>query len=156
MAFDISAVGAKIVFSNPNLTIDEFSDEGTPFECPDIDVSTNAKNLNGEMISSRTPSVYQFSITVIPGSAADVTMRDWLAKSAIQPGNNNATDAFYIGQCEISLPQVYSPDGGAFSTNNSVTFSNIRIKSGPPGPSTSAEGRMSARTYTFEAEKFSR
>ena len=53
MAFDISAVGAKVVFSNPDLTIDEFSDEGTPFECPDVDVSTNAKNLNGETKSSR-------------------------------------------------------------------------------------------------------
>ena len=29
MAFDISSVGAEIVFSNPNLTIDEFSDEGS-------------------------------------------------------------------------------------------------------------------------------
>ena len=31
---------------------------------------------------------------------------------------------------------------------------NGRFKSSPTGPSSSAEGRMSARTYTFEMEDF--
>ena len=42
------------------------------------------------------------------------------------------------------------PNGGA----RSYTYTNARIQSGPTGPTSSAEGRMGARTYTFEAEGF--
>lgn len=158
MAKDISAVGAKIVFSNlgggAGLTISEFSDEGTPFDCPDVDVSTNAKNLNGEMISSRTPSVIPFSITVIPGSVADIRLREAVARSLIRPSNSTPNDVEYIDTVTITMPRVTTRGGSAVASNNSVTFSNVRIKSGPTGPSTSAEGRMAARTYSFEAEDF--
>lgn len=159
MAKDISAVGAKIVFSNlggsaAGLTISEFSDEGTPFDCPDIDVSTNAKNLNGEMISSRTPSVIPFSITVIPGSLADIRLREALAKALIRPSNNKENDVEYINSVTITMPSVTTHGGSVVADRNSVTFTNVRFKSGPTGPSTSAEGRQAARTYSFEAEDF--
>ena len=159
MAKDISAVGAKIVFSNlggsaAGLTISEFSDEGTPFDCPDVDVSTNAKNLNGEMISSRTPSVIPFSVTVISGSVADIRLREAVARSLIRPSNNTPNDVEYINTVTITMPLVTTRGGSAVAGSNTVTFSNVRIKSGPTGPSTSAEGRMSARTYSFEAEDF--
>lgn len=159
MAKDISAVGAKIVFSNlggsaAGLTISEFSDEGTPFDCPDVDVSTNAKNLNGEMISSRTPSVIPFSVTVIPGSIADIMLREAVARSLIRPSNNTPNDVEYIDTVTITMPSVTTSGGSAVADRNTVTFSNVRIKSGPTGPSTSSEGRMSARTYSFEAEDF--
>lgn len=158
MAKDISAVGAKIVFSNlgggAGLTISEFSDEGTPFDCPDVDVSTNAKNLNGEMISSRTPSVIPFSITVMPGSVADIRLRAAVAGSLIRPSNNTPNDVEYINTVTITMPLVTTRGGSAVAGSNTVTFSNVRIKSGPTGPSTSAEGRMSPRTYSFEAEDF--
>ena len=159
MAKDISAGGAKIVFSNlggssAGLTISEFSDEGTPFDCPDVDVSTNAKNLNGEMISSRTPSVIPFSVTVIPGSIADIRLREAVARSLIRPSNNTPNDVEYINTVTITMPLVTTRGGSAVAGSNTVTFSNVRIKSGPTGPSTSSEGRMSARTYSFEAEDF--
>lgn len=148
MAKDISAVGAKVVFSGGlSLTITEFSDEGTPFDSPDVDVSTNAKNLNGEMISSRTPSVIPFSVTVIPGTVADEKLAAFFKKSLIQPGGINAIGSLYCN-CTITIPDVYGADGGA----RTVSYTNCRAKSGPMGPSTSAEGRLSARTYTFEAE----
>lgn len=163
MAKDISAVGSKIVIkcNGDQLVIDEFSDEGTPFDAPDVDVSTNAKNLNGEMISSRTPSVYPFSVTVIPGSLADEKLRHLLMQSAIQPGNNTPGDVYYC-EVTVTIPRVTqaggmvsTSDGGVVGISNEVTYSRCRIKSGPTGPSTSAEGRLAARTYTFEAEGMS-
>lgn len=162
MAKDISAVGAKIVFgggSLDGLVISEFSDEGTPFDCPDVDVSTNEKNLNGEMISSRTPSVYPFSITVIPGSYADSMLRRAFARNALNINNNNQEDAQYIDSVTITMPKQIARgssgyQGGSPSFNTTTTFTNVRMKSGPTGPSTSAEGRMAARTYSFEAENF--
>lgn len=157
MALDISAVGARVSFSNGlNLEITEFSDEGTPFDAPDVDVSTNAKNLNGTMISSRTPSVYPFSVTVIPGSLADITLAQFFADSAIQPGNNSPSTAKWC-DCEISIPAgVQSGDGASGVTLSAryARYTRCRAKNGPTGPSTSAEGRLAARTYSFEAEGY--
>ena len=152
---DISTVGAKIDITfndNKRKIITQFSDEGTPFECPDVDVSTNAKNLNGQMISSRTPSVYPVSITVIPGSQEDLFLQRRLADAAIQPGNVKSIAALAISSLIVSIPAIN--ESGEGSSAIDYTFKNGRLKSGPMGPSTSAEGRMSARTYTFEFEKY--
>lgn len=163
MAKDISAVGAKIAFSGGSLdglVISEFSEEGTPFECSDVDVSTNAKNLNGEMISSRTPSVIPFSVTVMPGSVADMRLSKALHKAMIVPGNSDQSASVEWYECTVTLPNVANAgtvvgDASGMFTKRDVTLSNCRIKAGPTGPSTSAEGRLSARTYSFEAESVS-
>ena len=156
MAMDISTVGAKIRFSGAiNLTISEFSDEGTPFDAPDIDASENRKNLNGTMISSRTPSVYPFSVTVIPNSKSDIALSKLLMKSSIQPGGLTAVGDLYV-DCVITVPATYGSGAGAneASGTHDYIYTKARIKGGPTGPTSSAEGRMGARTYTFEAEGF--
>ena len=152
---DISTVGAKIDIKfkdNKQKTITQFSDEGTPFECPDVDVSTNAKNINGQMISSRTPSVYPVSITVIPGSEEDMFLQRRLAEAAIQPGNVTSIAELAISSLIVSVPAIDESGEGSHAID--YTFTNGRLKGGPMGPSSSAEGRMSARTYTFEFEKY--
>ena len=152
---DISTVGAQIVIKfkdNKQKTITQFSDEGTPFECPDVDVSTNAKNLNGQMVSSRTPSVYPVSITVIPGSEDDMFLQRRLADAAIQPGNVKSIGELAVSSLTVSVPAINESGEGSHAIN--YTFTNGRLKNGPMGPSTSAEGRMSARTYTFEFGKY--
>lgn len=147
--FDISAVGASIQFTGGlKTTINQFSDEGTPFEAPDIEVSENAKNLNGEMISSRKPSVYTLSVTVIPMSDNDKILQNFLQKSAIFPGNISNISGLWC-DCSVTVP------GQNGEGTRTYKYYNGRIKSGPTGPSTSAEGRMAARTYTFEFEQFS-
>ena len=152
---DISTVGAQIVIKfadNKQKTITQFSDEGTPFECPDVDVSTNAKNLNGQMISSRTPSIYPVSITVVPGSEEDMFLQRRLSGASIQPGNVKSIGELAVSSLTVSIPAINESGEGSHAID--YTFTNGRLKSGPMGPSTSAEGRMSARTYTFEFEKY--
>ena len=152
---DISTVGAQIVIKfadNKQKTITQFSDEGTPFECPDVDVSTNAKNLNGQMVSSRTPSIFPVSITVIPGSEEDMFLQRRLADAAIQPGNVKSIRELAVSSLTVSIPAINESGEGSHAIN--YTFMKGRLKGGPLGPSTSAEGRMSARTYTFEFEKY--
>lgn len=153
MAMDISAVGTVIVFSRGlDCTITEFSDEGTPFDAPDVDASTNRKNLNGTMISSRTPSVYPFSVTVIPGSEADDKLWAFLQKSLIQPGKVTSVPQL-LCDCTIRTPDINA--SGRNTGSRTFSYSNCRIKSGPTGPASSVEGRLSARTYSFEAEGLS-
>lgn len=161
---DISAVGSKIVIKKHGggtpFEITQFSDEGTPFEAGDVDLSTNAKSLNGQMISSRTPSVYPVSLTVIPGSDDDGFLLDILQKSSIMPGGVKAISDIVIDSLELIIPSINKSNGNnsnGTSASETITYTwvNGRMKSGPTGPSTSAEGRLSARTYTFEFEKFS-
>lgn len=156
MAIDISAVGAKVVItprSGRPITITHFSDEGTPFEAGDVDVSTNQKNLNGDMISSRTPSVYSVSVTVVPGTDDDLALNKLLQKSAIMPGGVTAVNNLWIDSLTLLIPRINESNDIA-SSGYEYKWSFGRIKSGPTGPSTSAEGRLSARTYTFEFEKY--
>ena len=152
---DISTVGATIDITfndNKRKIITQFSDEGTPFECPDGNVSTNAKNLNGQMISSRTPSIYPVSITVVPGSEEDMFLQRRLADASIQPGNVKSIAELEVSSLIVSIPAINESGEGSHAID--YTFKNGRLNSGPMGPSTSAEGRMSARTYTFEFEKY--
>ena len=163
---DISAVGAfvRITFkgdgNNRGLTITEFSDEGTPFECPDVDLSTNQKNLNGQMISSRTPSIYTVSVTVIPNSADDIFLTRHAQEAALQPGNITPIDKLIVESIELGIPDINQSRASTLSDRNSYSgyaifkWMNGRMKNSPTGPSTSAEGRLAARTFTFEMEKF--
>lgn len=159
MALDISAVGSKfsITGGGMNLTVTEWSDEGTPFDCPDIDISENRKNLNGTMISSRTPSVIPVSITVIPGSVSDKILLKHFAKWTISPGKSkpigNSGDNPYV-QAVLSIPTIVAMGAGKSEVAGARTykFFNGRAKSYSAGPSTSSEGRLASRTYTFEFE----
>lgn len=167
---DISAVGYKVIFKGGGigeLEVSEFSEEGTPFESIDADLSDNRKTFYGEMVSSRTPSVYQFAITVIPGSIADAKLRRAAALAAIQPGNNTESDAakLYFTTVQVIAPMVIRVKGSAAPSqytggspnedSRSVVYTNVRIKSAPTGPTTSAEGRLQPMRYVFEAEGFS-
>lgn len=163
MAKDISAVGARITFKGfglgKDIVVSEFSDEGTPFDAPDIDASENKKNLNGIMISSRTPAVYPFAITVIPGSVADQMLTKILQHSSIQPGGVAEASQLY-GTIIVTIPETYDAGSNVAAGDRiasgarDYTYTNARIKNGPTGPSTSAEGRLAARTFSFEAEGF--
>ena len=163
---DISAVGAfvRITFkgdgNDRGWSITEFSDEGTPFECPDVDLSTNQKNLNGQMISSRTPSVYTVSVTVIPNSADDIFLTRHAQEAALQPGNITPIDKLIVESIELGIPDINQSRASTLTGRNSYSgyaifkWMNGRMKNAPTGPSTSAEGRLASRTFTFEMEKF--
>lgn len=156
---DISAVGAVVDIEWENgdaVTITEFSDEGTPFECTDADLSTNQKNLNGQMISSRTPSVYTLSVTVIPNSQDDVFLQKKAQEAALMPGSINPISSLRVKSIVLSIPNINgSGKATGFGYSGTVyKWANGRMKTAPTGPSTSADGRMSARTYTFELEKY--
>ena len=163
---DISAVGAfvRITFkgdgNNRGWSITEFSDEGTPFECPDVDLSTNQKNLNGQMISSRTPSVYTVSVTVISNSADDIFLTRHAQEAALQPGNITPIDKLIVESIELGIPDINQSRASTLADRNSYSgyaifkWMNGRMKNAPTGPSTSAEGRLASRTFTFEMEKF--
>lgn len=153
---DISTVGAYVDIkfkSGPSIHITEFSDEGTPFECPDVDLSDNRKNLNGEMISSRMPTVYPVSVTVIPGTDQDKELVRKAHLAALYKGNVTKIKDLIVEQIIVFVPNI-DESAEASAVGRTYTFKNGRMKTSPTGPSSSAEGRMSARTYAFEMQDF--
>ena len=156
--FDISAVGSwvhiEMYTRDLKLDISEFSEEGTPFECPDVDLSTNDKNLSGQMISSRKASVFTVSVTVIPNSDADLWLTNRMSEAALQPGNVVPIKDLMVKTIQLTIPNINGSSGSTDADGLTFTWVNGRLKSGPTGPSTSAEGRLSARTFVFEMEKF--
>ena len=156
--FDISAVGSRVHIEmytrSLKLDITEFSEEGTPFECPDVDFSMNDKNLNGQMISSRKSSVFTVSVTVIPNSDADLWLTNRSAEAALQPGNVVPIEDLIVRNIQLTIPNINGSSGTPYAEGLTFTWVDGRLKSGPTGPSASAEGRLSARTFVFEMEKF--
>ena len=156
--FDISAVGSwvhiEMYTRDLKLDISEFSEEGTPFECPDVDLSTNAKNFNGQMISSRASSVFTISLTVIPNSDADLWLTNRMSEAALQPGNVVPIEDLIVRNIQLTIPNINGSSGTPYAEGLTFTWVDGRLKSGPTGPSASAEGRLSARTFVFEMEKF--
>lgn len=156
--FDISAAGASAVidfYDGTHVEVRQFSDEGTPFESPNITLSTNAKNLQGTMISSRTPSVVPVSITVVPGSKEDYLLQKKVTEALLQPGGVIDISNLGVKTLTLAVPSIDgSTDITPSSSVNTFTWVNGRMVEAPTGPSTSAEGRMSARTYSFEFEKY--
>lgn len=158
--FDISAAGAHALIKfgdGTEIDVTQFSDEGTPFESPDVTLSTNAKNLQGTMISSRTPSVIPVSITVVPGSYEDYWLQIKAGASLLMPGGIIQLNKITVKTITLYVPAIngsFDITTGNKKNVNTFTWANGRMVSAPTGPSTSAEGRQRARTYSFEFEKF--
>ena len=156
--FDISAVGSwahmEMYARDLKRDISEFSEEGTPFECPDVDLSTNAKNLNGQMISSRTPPPPPPPPPPLPNSEADLWLTNRMSEAALQPGNVVPIKDLMVKTIQLTIPNINGSSGTPYAEGLTFTWVDGRLKSGPTGPSTSAEGRLSARTFVFEMEKF--
>lgn len=156
--FDISAAGASAVIEFADGTIvnvRQFSDEGTPFESPNVTLSTNNRSFQGTMISSRTPSVIPVSITVVPGSKEDYQLQRKAQAAILQPGSVTSIADLVVKSFTLHVPSIDgSVDITSSSAVNTYTWLNGRMSEAPTGPSTSSEGRMSPRTYSFEFEKY--
>ncbi len=158
--FDISAAGAKAVIEfgdSTRIEITQFSDEGTPFESSDVTLSNNAKNLQGTMISSRTPSVIPVALTVVPNSDEDYWLQIKAGASLLQPGGVIQINKIVVKSLTLYVPAIngsFDITVGGKKSYNVYTWMNGRMVNAPTGPSTSGEGRLSARTYSFEFEKF--
>lgn len=154
---DVSATGASITITAPaigTVLITRFSDEGTPFEFNEIEVTGSALSINGELITWSKPVAYAGSVTVIPHSEEDIALHELLEESHVR-FTGNGTRAVNSNNVKTALtlkcPQL-DGDGRSFKQYH---YTNGRIVSGPTAPSTSAEGKLSARTYTFVFEQMS-
>lgn len=132
---DVSFAGSSVTVAG--ITVTDFMDDANPVEFQDVEVSSVGVNCNGSMIRNAKPNVIMMSLTVIPGSESDNKLYNLWKKYRVQ-GNFNT-------QWEEGLSASVSIGSG----RGSRSFSNGTMVSGPGGPSSNGEGKMTGRTYTF-------
>lgn len=132
---DVSFAGSSVTVAG--ITVTDFMDDANPVEFQDVEVSSVGVNCNGSMVRNAKPNVIMMSITVIPGSQSDTSLYNLWKKYRVQ-GNWNP-------QWEQGLTASVTIGSG----RGSRSFSNGTMVSGPGGPSSNGEGKMTGRTYTF-------
>ena len=132
---DVSFAGSSVTVAG--ITVQDFMDDANPVEFQDVEVSSVGVNCNGSMVRNAKPNVIMMSLTVIPGSQSDTSLYNLWKKYRVQ-GNFNQ-------QWEQGLSATVTIGSG----RGSRSFSNGTMVSGPGGPSSNGEGKMTGRTYTF-------
>lgn len=132
---DVSFAGSVVKIAG--ITITDFMDDANPVEFQDVEVSSVGVNCNGSMIRNAKPNVIMMSVTVIPGSASDAALYALWKEYRVQGTYNKKWEDHLTGSVTTGNGKI------------SRTFTSGTMVSGPGGPSSSGEGKMSGRTYTF-------
>lgn len=132
---DVSFAGSSVTVAG--ITVNDFMDDANPVEFQDVEVSSVGVNCNGSMVRNAKPNVIMMSLTVIPGSQSDTNLYNLWKRYRVQ-GNFNS-------QWETGLSATVTIGSG----RGSRSFANGTMVSGPGGPSSNGEGKMTGRTYTF-------
>lgn len=152
---DISSVGTSAVLTiggSNSINITEWADEGTPFSiATGTQLTTSKKNFNGEMISSRTPSIIQATISLIPDSSADIRIRELLTAGVLSPRNAADISTLIVNSLVFTIPNNDGSSAQPQSTYT-ITLTNGRFAESDIGAATNDEGRKTAKNYTFEFE----
>lgn len=151
---DVSMGGSKVEINfaeGGSITINEFSDEGTPIEIPTAEIADGSKNMNGVLVTWAKPAVYMVSFTLIPGGEDDLNLRAKLRAQSLS-GTHTPTNAF-IKTLVLHSP-TYNGSNTAQANKNwkTFTFYNGRLRGGLPAIGSNAEGKASPSTYTFMFE----
>lgn len=160
---DISSVGTRAVLvlggANPEaprtITIDEWSDEGTPFSIGVGTQMTNSKkNINGNMVSSRNPAIVNATISLIPDSEADIEIRELLINGVLTPENAADVASITVTSLTFTIPKN---DKSSHNPTDvyTITLTNGRFDDPDIGASTNDEGRKQAKNYSFHFESLS-
>lgn len=132
---DVSFAGSSVTVGG--VTVTDFMDDANPVEFQDVEVSSVGVNCNGSMVRHARPNVIMMSLTVIPGSPSDTGLYNLWKKYRVQGNWNSAWEDHLTASVSIG------------SGRGSKTYSDGTMVSGPGGPSSNGEGKMSGRTYTF-------
>lgn len=135
---DVSFAGARVRFSGAiSAEVTDFMDDANPIEVQEVEVSGAGANLNGNMIRYAKPNLVMLSVTVIPLSPSDMALREGIKKFRVQGGQNRHREWEQAVTCTIAVQ------------DKAFVFTNGTPISGHLAPSSTAEGKMQGRTYTF-------
>lgn len=140
---DISGFGLSVtIFASKTFpagfTISQFADDSDPFDNPDIDILSEAMNVNGELVTWLTPQPININLNMIPNTE-DTKNLDILFDA------NRAAYKKSVVRDKITIVANY-PDG------SKKTLANGRPKIYAPASSVASAGRFKSRHYQFVFE----
>jgi len=133
-----------ITASNSYITgpLENFSDDQDGINLEEIEIAAVAKTVNGEMLSwaKAGTTIYNVTITVWPGSPSDLLLGAILSANTATFGSQPAYDAItLVMSFPNKVPSTYT-DG-------------VMVKASP-SYSSSSEGRIKTKTYTFAFNEY--
>ena len=139
--YDLSFAGSTITVGGINVV--DFMDDANPIDIQDTEVANIEWSCNGRMIRSIKPSAIMVSITVVPGSPSDNSLRTLWKANFINGGSINLDQANRSLNCVISTRNPNLP---------TITFTGGTIVSGAAALTANGQGKMGGNTYTFAFE----
>lgn len=140
---DVSFAGSTVFIAGRQIT--QYMDDQNPIDVQNLEVTKVGYNCNGKMIRTAQAGGVMISVTVIPSSSDDAFFHNLLMQYHLQDGKNNAQ------RWETSLTASITLQGNRDKTT--WNFSGGTMVSGPGGPTSSADGKLAGRTYTFAFAK---
>lgn len=140
---DISGTGLSIIVQASNtfpqgILCTSFPDDTDPLDFPEVTITEYGMGLNGDLVTWSSPQALPFSLSLIPGTAEEISMAFLLEANRVAKGKKSAND-------EITIVVNY-PDGTI------KTLRPGRIVSGPSGNGIASGGRTKTPTYGFVFE----
>lgn len=144
---DISASGVSILVASTVLfpagfVVTQFADDADPFDIPEIEIATEAMNVNGEIVTWTTPKPINIMMNIIPGSDDDRNLALLFAANRAGYGKSIIPET-------VTITASY-PDGEV------LALTDGRMKSGKPGKSIASSGRMKSNPYGFVFQNITR
>lgn len=146
MSVNISmqTVSLAVKFKSGNaITVNQFSDDGTPISIDSTQIADGNKTLNGTLVMWVKPTPYTLSFTLIPGSDDDNKLR-----SELQLRSLGVNPAAPLAIEVDSIVITYPTNLGA----KKVTYHDGYLRSGMEAIGSDSEGKASASTYEFAFE----
>ena len=146
MPIEVSATGVsvRIIASRTfpqGFTVTQFADDADPFDVPDVTVSANTMNVNGDLVSASAPAPILFNLAVLPNTEDDQNLNQLLNANRAARGRRHSQDV-------ITLVVTW-PSGATDS------YIGGKIQAGNPGRSAASAGRIKSKTYGFAFEDMS-
>lgn len=143
MPIDVSATGVslRIIASRTfpqGFTVTQFADDSDPIDIPDVTVSANTMNVNGDLVSASAPAPILMNVAVLPNTEDDQNLNQLINANRAARGRRHAQD--------VITAVVTWPNGATDS------YTGGKIQVGNPGRSAASAGRMKSKTYGFAFE----
>ena len=153
---DISFQGASLTLKGPRgigtVTLRDLSDDGSPISFGSINPIRTSKTMHGIMLAWHAQTQPQFSISPIPGSASDVSLRALLLSAQVRDDREVVPlIQVLLSKAVLKIPSQTGTDGvvkgGVF------TFTNGFLVGGAAAIGSTGEGRQVTGQYQFMWER---
>ena len=133
----VANIRASVTFPQ-GFDVNDWCDDGDPFDIPSVVTGDDASNINGQRVFWSVANVKDVTMGVIPGSPSDRKLRDLLTFNDPAGGKGVTGD---IIEMTLTFPN------GTFTQ-----FFKGSIKGGPPANSATSAGRLKSKFYIFGFE----